>query len=143
MSVTGSHPSPSHTTPSEATVPFSTRNKAGFGLAILLSLPNLVGPLFPTPEGEVGPPMLVLVLGSVLGVVTIAAVVLAWARGNRSAVRVAAAAIIVGAVTALPAFFAPDVPAGLRVMAAVSVLVAIIAVVLMLTPARPTAGQGA
>ena len=143
MSVTGSQSSASHTTPSEVTVPFSTRNKAGFVLAILLSLPNLVGPLFPTPEGEGGPPMLVLVLGSALGLVTIGAVVLAWARGNRSAVRVAAAAIIVGAVTTLPAFFVPDVPAGLRVMAAVSVLVAIIAVVLMLTPARPAAGQGA
>lgn len=143
MSVTGSQSSASQTTSSEATVPFSTRNKAGFVLAILLSLPNLAGPLFPTPEGEVGPPMLVLVLGSVLGVVTIGAVALAWTRGNRSAVRVAAAAIIVSAVTALPAFFAPDVPAGLRVFAAVSVLVSIIAVVLMLTPARPTAGQGA
>jgi hypothetical protein len=143
MSVTGSQSSASHTTQSEATVPISTRNKAGFVLASLLSLPNLVGPLSPTPEGEAGPPMLVLVLGSVLGLVTIGAVVLAWTRGNRSAVRVAAAAIIVGAVTALPAFFVPDVPAGLRVMAAVSVLVAIIAVVLMLTPARPAAGQGA
>ena len=143
MSVTGSQSSTSQTTSSEAPVPFSTRNKAGFVLAILLSLPNLVGPLFPTPEGEVGPPMLVLVLGSILGVVTIGAVALAWTRGNRSAVRVAAAAIIVGAITALPAFFAPDVPAGLRVFAAVSVLVSIIAVVLMLTPARPTAGHGA
>ena len=142
MSVTGSQSSPSYTSPSEATVPFSTRNKAGFVLALLLSLPNLLAPLFPTPEGEVGPPMLVLVLASVLGLVTIGAVALAWARGSRSAVRVAAAAIIVAAVTALPAFFAPDVPAGLRVLAAVSVLASIIAVVLMLTPARPAAGQG-
>ena len=143
MSVTGSQSSQSPATQSEATVPFSTRNKAGFVLAILVSLPNLVGPLFPTPEGEVGPPMLVLVLGSVLGVVTIAAVALAWARGRRPAVRVASAAIIVAAVTALPAFFAPDVPAGLRVFAAVSVLVSIIAVVLMLTPARPDADSRA
>ena len=143
MSVTGSQSSQSPATQSEATVPFSTRNKAGFVLAILVSLPNLVGPLFPTPEGEVGPPMLVLVLGSVLGVVTIAAVALAWARGRRAAVRVASAAIIVAAVTALPAFFAPDVPAGLRVFAAVSVLVSIIAVVLMLTPARPDADSRA
>ena len=143
MSVTGSQSSTSDTTQSEATVPFSTRNRAGFVLAILLSLPNLVGPLFPTPEGEVGPPMLVLILGSVLAVVTIGAVALAWARGNRSAVRVAAAAIIVAAVTALPAFFAPGVPAGLRVIAAVSVLTSITAVVLMLTPARPAAGQAA
>lgn len=137
MSVTGNPSAPSPTMKSEAAVPFSTRNKVGFALAILISVPNLVGPLFPTPEGEVGPPMLVLALGTVLGVITIGAVALAWVRGNRPAIRVAAAALIVGAVTALPAFFAPDVPAGLRVIAAVSVLLSITAVALMLTPARP------
>lgn len=137
MSITG-RTSPSPATPSEALVTFSTRNKVGFVLAILFSAPNLLGPLFPTPEGEVGPPLLVLALGAVLGLVTIAAVVLGWARRNRAAVRVAAAAIIVSAITALPAFFAPGVPAGLRVIAAVSVLLAIVTVVLMLTPARPT-----
>jgi len=138
MSGTG-RTSPTPATPSEVTVPFSTRNKVGFVLAILFAVPNLIGPLFPTPDGEVGPPMLVLALGAVLGVVTIAAVALGWARGSRAAIRVASAAIIVGAVTALPAFFAPGVPAGLRVVAAVTVLVAIITVVLMLTPARPIA----
>ncbi|MCU0300526.1 MAG: hypothetical protein MUF35_02840 [Candidatus Nanopelagicales bacterium] len=138
MSSIGSTSS-SQATQSEATVPFSTRNKVGFVLAILLAVPNLFGPLFPTPDGEVGPPMLVLALGAVLGVVTIAAVVLGWARGTRAAIRVASAAIIVSAVTALPAFFAPDVPAGLVVIAAVSVLTSIVAVALMLAPARTAA----
>jgi hypothetical protein len=142
MSVTG-RTSPSPATPSEATVTFSTKNKVGFVLAILFAVPNLFGPLFPTPDGEAGPPMLVLALGAVLGLVTIAAVALGWARGNRAAIRVASAAIIVAAVTALPAFFVPEVPAGLRVIAAASVLLAIITVVLMLTPARPTNTQDA
>jgi hypothetical protein len=137
MSVTG-RTSPSPTASSEATVTFSTRNKFGFVLAILFSAPNLVGPLFPTPDGEVGPPMLVLALGAFLGVVIIAAVALGWARGNRAAIRVASAAIIVSAITALPAFFVPEVPAALRVIAAATVLLAIVSVVLMLSPARTT-----
>lgn len=136
MSVTSSDTTPDHTTRNGASVPFSTKNKVGFVLAILLAIPSLFGPLSPTPEGQVGPPMLVLVLGAALSVVTITAVAVGWARGNRAAIRVAAAAIIIAAITALPAFFVPDVPAGLRVVAAVSVLVSIVCVVLMLTPVR-------
>lgn len=142
MSGTASHSSQSPTLPGEAAMrtdassPLQTRNKVGCVLAILVSIPNLVGPLFPTPEGEVGPPMLVLVLGTLLGLVTIGAIAVAWSRANRKAIRVASGAVIVAAVTALPAFFAPGVPAGLRVIAAVSVLVSITAVALMLTPTR-------
>lgn len=124
---------------SEVTVQFSTRNRVGFILAILLSIPSLVGPLNPTPEGEAGPPLLVLALGAALGLVTIGAVALGWRRGNASAIRVAAASVIISAITALPAFFVPDVPPGLRVVAAGGVLLGITSVVLMLTPARPIA----
>lgn len=140
MSFTGSTSTQSDANQREVAVRPSTKNKVGFVIAILLSLTNLAGLFAPTPEGEVGPPFIVLALGAALGLATIVAVVLAWARGSRAAVRVASAAIIVAAVTALPAFFVPDVPAMLRVFAALSVLLSIAAVVLMLSPGRPVAG---
>ena len=65
----------------------------------------------PTPEGEVGPPFGILVLGPSVGVITVVAVVIAWTKANRGAIRVAAGARIVSMLTALPAFFV-DVPAG-------------------------------
>lgn len=143
MSITGSQSTQSRASQSEVTVRPSTKNKVGFVIAILLSLTSLAGLFAPTPEGEVGPPMIVLGLGAALGLATIVAVVLAWSRGSRAAVRVASAAIIVGAVTALPAFFVPDVPAMLRVFAAVTVLLSIAAVVLMLSPARRASDKSA
>ena len=36
----------------------------------------------PTPDGEEGPPLAILVIGSILGVVALVAAILAW-RGNR------------------------------------------------------------
>lgn len=117
----------------------STRNKVGLAIAGLLGLFDIPSPfLFTTPEGEVGPPIGILVLGSIMGVITVIAVVVAWRSGSAGAVRTAAGARIVSALTALPAFFV-DVPAGIKVGTAVFVVVTIIAVVLMLTPSRSTA----
>ena len=108
--------------------------KIGVTLAALLSLTSLPGALAPTPEGETGPPYVVLVLGSILGVVGLVAAVLAW-RGSRSAMRVLAGTIIIGALTGLPAFFV-DVPAWLKLLVGISVLMSVAAVVLMFTPNR-------
>jgi hypothetical protein len=119
-----------------ATMAFSTVNKVGFVLAILLALLDVVAILQPTPEGEVGPPLAVLALGSLLGVITLVAVGFGWARHSRRAIRAAAATRIISAILALPAFFAPDVPAPLVALASVFVLVTIVAVTLMLIPAR-------
>jgi len=112
----------------------STRQKVGLVLAGLLSATAIPSVLVPTPEGEVGPPMAILVLGTVLGVIGLVAVIAAW-RGSGLALRVAAGALIVAALTSLPAFFV-DVPAGIKLATGVSVLVTIAAVVLMFSPAR-------
>jgi O-antigen/teichoic acid export membrane protein len=111
----------------------TTRNRAGLALAGLLGLADLVFLAFPTPEGEEGPPIGILVLTAVLGVVTLVAVAVAWRSGNRAALRLTAVTRILSAVTALPAFFV-DVPAALKAGAAVLVVLAIVSVVLMLTP---------
>jgi len=115
----------------------STRQRVGLAIAGLLSLGNIPSAATPTPDGETGPPYGVLVLGTVLGVVGLVAVILAW-RGNRAALRVAAGAIIISTLTALPAFFV-DVPAWLKLLVGVVTLVSIASVVLMFSPSRRTA----
>ena len=112
----------------------SARQKIGLLLAGFLSLTAVPSVLTPTPDGEVGPPFGILILGTILGVVGLVAVVAAW-RGNKPALRVAAGAVILNMLTSLPAFFV-DVPAWLKLLVGVSVLISITSVVLMFSPAR-------
>jgi len=119
----------------------SKPQKVGVALAALLSLAGLPSVLTPTPEGETGPPYVVLALGTVLGFIGLVAAVLAW-RGHRGALRVLAGATIISALTGVPAFFV-DVPALLKLLVAVSVLVSVAAVVLMFTPSRHPAREPA
>jgi hypothetical protein len=115
----------------------STKNKVGLVIAGLLGLADIPSFLQKTPEGEVGPPYGILILGTICGVITVIAVVIAWTKANRGAIRVAAGARIVSMLTALPAFFV-DVPAGIKILVTVAVVLTVISVVLMLSPARQT-----
>jgi hypothetical protein len=112
----------------------SGRQRTGLVLAGVLSAINIPSAFTPTPDGEVGPPFGVLVLGTVLGVVGLVAVVLAW-RGNRGALRVAAGALVINLLTALPAFFV-DVPVWIKLAVGLSVLATVAAIVLMFSGAR-------
>ena len=81
--------------------------------------------------------MVILVIGTILGVIGLVSVVLAW-RGNRVALRIAAGAIILVTLTALPAFFV-DVPLAIKALVGSSVLLTLVAVVLMFSgDRRPT-----
>jgi hypothetical protein len=113
----------------------SKRQRAGLLLAGVYSAFNILSVLFPTPEGQDGPPMGILIIDSVLGLVGLVAVIITWRTGNRAALRVAAGAIILITLTALPAFFV-DVPAGIKLLVGVFVLLTITAVVLMFSPGR-------
>ena len=115
----------------------STKNKVGLVIAGLLGIGDITAILFPTPEGEVGPPIGILILGSICGVITVIAVVIAWTKASRGAIRVAAGARIVSMLTALPAFFV-DVPAGVKILVTGFVIATFVSVVLMLSPARQT-----
>jgi hypothetical protein len=115
----------------------STKNKIGLAIAGLLGLADIPAVLMPTPDGEVGPPFGILVLGSICGLITVVAVVIAWVKANRGAIRVAAGARIVSMLTALPAFFV-DVPWFIKLTVTVAVVLTVISVVLMLSPARQT-----
>ncbi|RAS67435.1 hypothetical protein C8D87_103774 [Lentzea atacamensis] len=112
----------------------TTKQKVGLTLAALYSLANIPSALLPAPEGEVGPPLAILVVGSVLGVIGLVAAVLAW-RGNQVALRIAAGAIIVATLTGLPAFFV-DVPMAVKALVGVSVVLTVVTVVLMFSGKR-------
>jgi hypothetical protein len=116
--------------------PMSTRQKVGLVLAGLLSAANIPSVFTPTPDGDEGPPYAILVVGTVLGVIGLVAVIIAWRRNNRTAVRVAAGALIISVLTSLPAFFV-DVPALLKLLVGVSVLLTVLAIGLMLSASRP------
>jgi hypothetical protein len=112
----------------------TTKQKVGLVLCGLYSLANIPSFLEAPPDGEEGPPMAILVVGTILGVVGLVATVMAW-RGNRVALRVAAGAIIIVTLTGLPAFFV-DVPMFIKALVGVSVVLTVVAVVLMFSGDR-------
>jgi hypothetical protein len=118
-----------------ATSASTRRQRVGLVLAGLLSLANVASAFGPQPDGDVGPPAVVLWAGTVLGVIGLAAVVVAWRTESRAALRVAAGSLIITALTAVPAFFV-DVPAAIKVLVSLSVLLTVVAVVLMFSSAR-------
>ena len=113
----------------------NTRNKIGLGLAGLISLTNVPSVFESAPDGEVGPPMEVLVLDTVLGVIGLVAVVIAWRTGSRTALRVTAACLVVVLVSALPALFV-DVPDFIKIIVAVFTVLTLAALVLMFSGDR-------
>ena len=114
---------------------FTKLNKAGMIIAFLLGVLDLTSLFQPAPGGEDGPPYAILVIDTLLGVITVIAVVMAWRTARRGPVRIAAGARIISLVTALPAFFV-DVPAGVQAMVGLFAVVTIASVALMLAPSR-------
>jgi hypothetical protein len=110
------------------------KQKAGLVICLIFGLGNIPSVLTPTPDGEEGPPMAILVIGSILGVVAVVAAILAW-RGSRLAMRIGAGAIIIMTLTGLPAFFV-DVPMFVKALVAASVVLTVVAVVLMFSGER-------
>jgi hypothetical protein len=124
-------------TASTARASLSGKNKAGLVVAALLGLADLASLAGPQPEpGEPGPPVAVLVVGTVLGLVTLLAAAYAWRTGNRVGSRVVAGTRILSALLAVPAFFVEGVPAGLVAVAAAGVLLTVACVWLVLSPPR-------
>lgn len=118
-----------------------TKAKIGLALTILMGVASLPSVLAPTPEGEVGPPFAILVVSTVLGLASIVTAVWAWRTGNRLAIRLTAASVIVNTVAGLPGIFA-DIPAALRVATAVFTLLAVVAVVLMFSRSHSAGTAG-
>lgn len=109
----------------------STQVRAGLALSAFIGLVNIPFAFAPTPDGQEGPPMAVLVLSAILGLVSVVCAVVAWRSGNRLAIRINAAALLINALTSVPAFFV-DVDAWIKAAAAGAVLLTIVALVLTL-----------
>ncbi len=107
------------------------RFRAGLAVSAFLGVTNIPFLFAPGPDGDSGPPTVVLVVSGLLGVVSLVCAVVAWRSGNRLAVRINAAALIINALLSMPAFFV-DIAAWVKVGAAVSVLLTLVALVLTL-----------
>lgn len=114
---------------------WSTRNKVGLGLLITYAVTNVPSVFFPAPDGEVGPPLAILVACTLLAVIGTVAGVLAWVRRSRAAARLGAISITLITISGLPALFV-DVPAAIQALVAVSVVWTIAAIVLTFTGRR-------
>jgi hypothetical protein len=103
-----------------------------FGLAILglLSLLDLAGPLLT--DGD-NPPMGVAIVGAVLGLASLVLIVYV-ARGASRAVAPLIVLRVLSALSALPAFFVGDVPAGIVSLAGSLVALTAVGVVMVVRP---------
>ena len=124
------------------TTPVTTttgRFRAGLALSALLGLVSIAFVLVPSPDsgsGRDAPPMLIIVASALFGLVNIGCALIAWRSGNRVAVRINAAALIINALLTMPAFFV-DIDAWIKVVAALSVVATVLALVLTLRRERP------
>lgn len=118
------------------TVTPSTGVRVGLVISALLGLANI--PLmFPWVNwGNEEPPMGLLVFATAIGMVSVVCVVLAWNTGNRKAIRINAAALILNALMVLPGLFVDTSPF-IKAVSAATVAATVAAVVL--TMRRPTA----
>lgn len=108
---------------------------AGLAVLGLLSVADLLAPLMT--DGET-PPMFIAVIGSVLGLISLVAIFGAH-RGSRAALVVLLVIRSLSALTAMPAFFVPDVPAPARMAAGVGIGFTILGIALVLGGRRMAA----
>jgi hypothetical protein len=106
--------------------------KAGLVILGVLSAIDIAGVAFT--DGE-HPPMVIAIAGSVLGAISLALVVAAW-RGVRRAVVPLVVLRALSALSAVPAFFEPDVPGGLQAAAGAGIVLTVLGLALTLAPSR-------
>ena len=117
----------------------SRKNRIGLVLTFLMGLANIPSVLASNDGGGYdSPPMAVMGLDTLCGVVAVVACVIAWRKGSRDVMRLASGANILMGLTAFPAFFV-DIPPAIKVLAAASVVITFISVVLTLSPGEPGA----
>lgn len=119
------------TTMSTASAPTTTsRLRAGLALSAVLGLLGVAFLGVPA-DGQEAPPVIVIVLSAVLGLIQVACAVIGWRTGNRLAIRINAAVLIINALLSVPAFFV-DIDAWIKAVAALSVILTVVALVLTL-----------
>lgn len=118
----------------------STPKRAGHALAIVVTFVNALGGLVAQPGSGSGggPPVAVVVIGVLIGLVVTVLLVVSWRQDRVGPRRVAAVLMVVIALTAVPAFLVGGVPAGVQLVAGAVVLATLVAVVLLFYPDRGT-----
>jgi hypothetical protein len=111
--------------------------RSGIVLLGILSVIDLTAPLYT--DGQ-HPPMIIAVIGSVLGLVSIVLAVLAW-RGRTAAAVGLCVVRVLSALTALPAFWVTGVPGPVVAVAGTFVVLTIVGVVLTLAGLRQPARE--
>jgi hypothetical protein len=120
----------------------SSRARIGFWLAVLLGVVDVISAFIPPPSDGAGPPLVIMILAGVLGLITLgAAVVLARSGRSRLWITVIVVSRILSGLTALPAFFVAGVPTAFVIWAAATVVLTIVAVVLLLHRSAPVAAE--
>lgn len=106
----------------------SASTKSGLVICVLLGVVDIVslGGL----GADSGPPVGIVLLGAVLGVITLAGARMAWRGDRRGAIAVIVSRAI-SALTALPAFFVDDVPDWVPPFAGVFVVLSIVGIALL------------
>jgi len=118
------------TVPTTDTTP-TTSVRAGLALSALIGLGNLPMLSRNIDWGEQTPPYGFLVLAAAIGMVSVVCAAIAWNSGNRRAIRLNAAALIVNALMVVPGFFVNLTPT-MTVLSAVFVVAPVVAVVLIM-----------
>jgi hypothetical protein len=109
--------------------------RSGVVLLGVLSVIDLAAPLYT--DGQ-HPPMIIAVIGSVLGLVSIVLAVFAW-RGRAAAAVGLCVVRALSALTAVPAFWETGVPAPIMAVAGSFIVLTIVGVVLTLAGLRQPA----
>ena len=110
----------------------STLYRSGIVLLGILSVIDLTAPLYT--DGE-HPPMIIAIVGSVLGLVSLVLAVLAW-RGRAAAAVGLSMVRVLSALTAVPAFYVTGVPAPIMAVAGTFIVLTVVGVVLTLAGLR-------
>ncbi len=123
--------------PSQLTTNATVR--AGLALSAVIGLSNLPFLFLDIDWGANEPPFALLLLNSAIGMVSVVCAIVAWNSGNRKAIRINAAALIINALMVLPGLFI-DTTAFITVISAVVVVATLVAVVVTMrrerTPVR-------
>ena len=106
--------------------------RVGLGILGVLSLADLTGPLLT--DGQ-HPPMSIALIGAGIGVVSLVLLVFAF-RGRTAAAIALVVVRALSALTAVPAFFEPGVPAVPMILAGILVGLTVVGVVCVLAGVR-------
>lgn len=103
--------------------------RAGLALSAILGLGNLPFLFLDIDWGADAPPFALLLLNAAIGMVSVVCAVVAWNSGNRKAIRINAAALIVNTLMVVPGIFI-ETTTFITIISAVIVVATIVAVVL-------------